>query len=191
MNLFRRILSILIPAIFIGALVYGYIWFKGGHSVLIEPYRAVPGDAVLFLETDNYQKLTASLRNHSNIWSEFKSYEMIDRIDHQIAEIDSYARRSPNFSAILNSPVIISVNPVSDEYELLIILRPGKEKATQELLKILSNDAGIDKQRVHGQTVYDLQFKPGHLLSRLSFFESSGLFVMASSSKLIEEVIIQ
>ncbi len=170
MNLIRRILSILIPALFIGGLVYGYLWFKGG--------------------TDNYQKLTANLRNHSNIWSEFKSYDLIDHIDHQIAEIDSYARRSPNFNAILNSPVIISVNPVSNEYELLIILRPGKERATQELLKILSSEAGIDKRRVHGQTVYDLQFKPEHLLSRLSFFESSGLFVMASSSILIEKAII-
>ncbi len=186
MDLFKRVLTILIPAILIVGLVYGYLWLRAGSLKNLEPYEAVPGSAILFLETENYSQLAGNLHNHNEIWKEFRSYKIITQIDRQIAQIDSISRHSPQFRSILRSPMIISVNPVSDGYGILFILNPGKEKVTQEMLKILSNEAGINKRKFKGQTVYDLHFKPGNILNELSFFEFSGLFILASSTELIE-----
>ena len=186
MNGLRRFISVFVIALLLVGLVFGYMWFRTKSFSQTEPVKAIPENPVLFMETDDFPQLAANLKNHNDIWQEFRSYEIIEQLNRQILEFDSLARSFPEFGIMLETPALISLNRINRKYHLLFVVSPGKFKATEEILKLLSNEAGIDKRKYQNQTIYKLKFKKQRIWENISFYETAGLLVMSSSPEMLE-----
>ncbi len=186
MTLVRRIISYLLLALIIGGIIYGLIWLRAGSLKRYDPGKAVPPGTVMFLETRDFHQLASRVRNHNNIWNEFRVCKEINRLDRQFGVIDSLARKNPDFRELLTGDMIISLNRTEEGYSTLFIITAPKHNATGQILKLIPGDSRIDKHR-HGMvTLYDIQFVSDTLVPGFSFFENKGLLVISPSNGLLE-----
>ncbi len=184
-SLLRRIISIVLIAGLITAIIFGLLWLRLNNAVKSDSHVAIPPGFVLCLETSDYTRLISGLQNHSNIWQEFLRYDMMTKLNSQIHEIDSLIRKFPDVGNLFTGEVLISVHRVEDDYDFLFVLNSPEEKATDEVLKLISDETGIDKKKHENTTIYNLEI-PDNIPDQLSFTETKGLFLLSSDEELLK-----
>ena len=191
MTLIRRIVSIVLLALILAGVVYGLMWLRAKKLKILDPTRAMPSGVVMFLETKEFRQLASSLRNHNDIWSEFKDYNTMDGLDRQIRMIDSLGRKYDDFKALTEGKMVFSVIRADSGYSTLFVLSTPMKKATEQVLKLVSSDTEINKHRHGSVMIYHVAFKEGALVSGIAFYESNGLFVISPSLKVAESSVDQ
>ncbi len=186
MILIRRIISIFLLVLILAGIVYGLIWLRAGSLKVLDPERAVPPGTVLFLETHDFRQLSSTLRNHNDIWTTFMAYKGIDRLNRDLAMIDSVGRKYPDFNDLVAGNVIVSLSRADSGFHALFIVSAPHHKSTEQVLKLIPADAGIDKHHEENVTVYQIRFPQDSLIPGFSFFESKGLLVMSPSEAVLK-----
>ncbi len=71
----RKIWSIILAIILLGILGAGYVFLKSGFATQASPYKAVPPDAALIIESTGFNKIISRIREDNMIWDQLKSME--------------------------------------------------------------------------------------------------------------------
>ncbi len=188
-SLIRRIISIVLIAGLIVAIIYGFLWLRLNNYSRMDTHEAVPPEFVFCLETSNYNRLTSALQNHSNIWKEFQKYWTVKELNRLMHEIDSLSRNSEDIKGLVEGNVLISAYQAEDKLDFLFVLNSPDRNATDELLKLIDPETEIDKEKFENSTLYTLDFMQ-KFPDLLSFTETRGLFIIASSKELIKKSVL-
>ena len=188
-SLIRRIISIVLVAGLIVAIIFGFLWLRLNNYSRMDTHEAIPPEFVFCLETTNYSRLTSALQNHSNIWKEFQKYSIVKELDRLMHEIDSLSRNSEDIKGLVEENVLISAYPAEDKLDFLFVLNSPDRNATDEVLKLIDPETGIDKEKFENTTLYTLDFMQ-EFPDLLSFTETRGLFILASSRELIKKSVL-
>lgn len=190
MNVVRRILTIVLISGLVAAIVLGFLWFKLRFSSHIELRATVPEEFILCLETTNYDRLSSGLLNHSLLWKEFLNYNYVGTLDDHLHQIDSLKRAHPNLDHLFQNNVIMALYPAGDSLTTLFALDSPENNAKDQLLKLVSNETRITKEKYENVTLYNLEFTD-NIPQRLSFFETRGVFILSPSHNLLKDAVLQ
>ena len=182
----RKIITIVLLAGLLTVIVLGFLWLRLNFAQKLSPQQAIPEDFVVCLETTNYGRLGSALQNHSNIWLEFQEYSVIEKLDSQIHIIDSLRRNYAEMNGLFEGDVLISLHPPDSSYSTLFALASPENKATDLILKLISNEAIIQKEKIENVTCYHLDFKQG-FPSAISFAETRGLLIFSPSREMLQK----
>ena len=77
--------SVLVVAITLAA----YLFLKRSGDVALDALRAVPVDAALIFETNDFEDFLHKVNQENKIWKELMHFEEIEQIDRQMLFLDS------------------------------------------------------------------------------------------------------
>jgi hypothetical protein len=186
MNILRRIIPIFLISALIVAVVFGFLWLRNSKFRIIEPLKVIPENTVFYFQTNDFTQLGTTIRHHNNIWAGFLNYPVIQSVSDHLDIIDSLSRNDIEFRKLIKGDLLISLNRLQEDYDLLFILSSPGNIATEQLLKLVSNQSQIDKRRFMNVTIYKIVFPNQELLKGISFYEFGGLLVFSPSDDLLE-----
>ncbi|MBE0655647.1 MAG: hypothetical protein IH594_17740, partial [Bacteroidales bacterium] len=185
---FRRIITIVLLAGLVTVLILGFLWLKINFTQKLSPQQAIPGDFVICLESNNFKRLGSAIHRKSSIWTEFQVYNNIAELDEHLRKIDSLTGLYPDLNRLFEGDVFISVHLLEGSYSALFALGSPENSATDQILKLLSNEAGIEKEKYENATCYHLDFGQS-FPSSLSFAETRGVFLLSPNKELLKKSI--
>jgi antitoxin component YwqK of YwqJK toxin-antitoxin module len=186
MNILRKIIPIFFISALIVAVVFGFLWLRTSKFHIIKPGQVIPENTVLYLQTDDFTQLGSTIRHHNNIWAGFLNYPLIQSISKHIDIIDSLSRKDIEFMNLIKGDLFISLNRFQEKYDLLFALSSPGNNATEQILKLVSNESLINKRKYMNVTIYKIVFPNQDLLKEISFYEFGGLLVFSPSGELLE-----
>lgn len=189
-SLIRRIISIVLIAGLIVAIIFGFLWFRLNKHSRMDAHEAIPPEFAFCLEAPDYSRLSSALQNHSNIWKEFHAYSTVEQLDSLMHDMDSLYRNSEDVKRLIEGNVLVSVYPGDEKVDYLFVLNSPDRHATDEVLKRIDQETDIDKEKFEDVILYSLDF-PQRIPDLLLFTETKGLFILASSEELLKKSVLQ
>lgn len=181
---FHKIITFFLLAALGAIIMLGFFWLRTKLQSSLSTRQAVPPDFAFCLETRNFFPLNAALQNYNNIWSEFLSYDELNTVNNELHIIDSLGRKYSDLTNLLKHGLIVSVHPGGERFSSLFVLNSSDHRATEQLLKLVSNETEIKKEKFEGITLYHLDFKES-FPNELYFFETRGIVVFSTSKDLL------
>ncbi|GAG94357.1 unnamed protein product, partial [marine sediment metagenome] len=158
--------------------------------------RAVPSDAAIVIETNNFQELFKKLNYDNLIWQELIHLDKTNRLNQEILFLDSLFQHSkPIKQTFQNSSVIISFHKTGKEKIGIIYLLnlPAQMNPHQfnEMISKISLSGKITQREYSSVKIYEIAFRSGQDRKKVSSAVSDGVIMFSFSSILLENAIRQ
>ena len=173
-----------------------FIFFRDKVARSDEPLRAIPSDASIIIQVNDFKHLISDFRRNA-VWDELRKIRYFKRIDIQVHSIDSLAQTNAEIRSLLfDKPSFISTHVVGkDNTGFLHVFGMPKglsEKRIAEIISKLVEESGtLTSRKYEGYQIYDARLLREDIISNFSFAVVDGLFIISYSSILVEDAIRQ
>ncbi|MCK5135313.1 MAG: PQQ-binding-like beta-propeller repeat protein [Bacteroidales bacterium] len=159
----------------------------------IEVLRAVPEDAIVFIENIDYEYLTETFLPRSRIWIDFVNTTGQSGLDSMInmalAQVNS---SEPIQEFLMKEGLNLSLHLIGkDQLMPLFYIRYSEFHSDHDfeqfMLSLLDGQAMVNDRKYEAETLYDVSGKPGFVPEVFSFTCINGICLISSSSMLVEE----
>ena len=187
-------LSLIIGGVILFVVLSYYFVEEQRRYIRIPPINAVPSDAPLIIESQNFDKLLSSLLDDNKIWTELLNIETINNLNKQIIQLDSIIETNNKIADIIeDKSVIISTHITGKKrIEFLFILNifnVNSEKEAKKALPQLLQNANITERRYDKTIIYSASFDNPELTFNYTF--NDGFLITSISPLLVEEAVRQ
>ena len=83
------------------SIIIGFIFIRKNNSLISNPWKVVPVDAVYVLRINDFHRFKNSLSDESKIWRNLSKIQPFSRINSSIQYLDSIAQNNSRFSELL------------------------------------------------------------------------------------------
>ncbi len=187
-----NLIGISIVVLLIISLVFGYFYMK---APALKADKAVPVDAVVFVQFTDFQSLYESIYIENNqVWKSVAEVEPLDYIDTTIMAMARSFYGNPDLQeAFANKPFIISLHPCGDkDYSLLLSLElPGAhyEGNVQKIIKNYLGDGALRSvKEFHDESIYEIQLSTTDG-KKFFYAVKDGVFIAATDTRIVEKAI--
>lgn len=192
----KSILAIIAFFVVIAIGFLGYLYIKNPSRKEVDSMRAVPSDAAIVIETNDFQDLLKKLNYDNLIWQELIHLDKTNRLNQQILFLDSLFQHSkPIKQTFQNSSVIISFHKTGKEkIEIIYLLNlPAQMNPHQfnEMISKISLSGKITQREYSSVKIYEIAFRSGQDRKKVSYAVSDGIIMFSFSSILLENAIRQ
>ena len=177
----RLLLALGVVAVLI---ILGVLYFFSDKFFLneIEPFEAVPPDAAVIFEFQDFQQDHKKIKS-SSLWKELEQFTLPKRLESALFFIDTIFNRKNEESYYL-----VSLHKIkSDDYGTLTFLKGGSD--FDKVVYDLKKDFKLNERIFRGTKIYDLANIENGL--SLSFANKNGLIISSSAAFLVESAIAQ
>jgi hypothetical protein len=202
MQVKRDLLSgrfVLIASIFILALIIvtGLIFIRKKSSTSSNLITAIPADASLIIQINDYHNIQQSLFEKNNIWNKLNIISPFDKIDNTVKILDSLATHVPDFSEVLyKGKIYISGHFVGGrKTDFLYIIEQNSGKGVRQIVTVLEDITKTaianTERKYEGKEIFTFKLKKdiGNTTYFLAIIE--GNILLSKSVILIENSIRQ
>lgn len=161
----------------------------------IEILEAVPEDAILFVEDIDYEYLTETFLDGNRIWIDFVNTTGQTQLDSSLRVLVSQINASPSLKEILlKEGLHFSLHLVGKEQlvPLFYLKYPdsyNENEFDHLIISLLEDKAMINSRKYESETLHDVSGEPGLIPGKFTFGCMKGIFLLSSSSMLVEESI--
>lgn len=166
---------------------------KFNKTETVEVQRAIPEDAVLFVEDIDFEYLTETFLPESKIWYEFVKLMNRGELDSMLNVFLTQVSSSEPLRELMKGKVLnFSLHKVGkDQLIPLLYLEysgaHGDHEFENILLTLLEKKAMINERKYEAETVYDVSGSPGFNPGTFTFTCLDGICLVSTSSILVEE----
>ncbi len=159
----------------------------------VEVQKAVPANAILFLEDIDYKYLTETYLPGSRTWIDFVNLIHRNELDSLLnIALGQIQASEPLYDLLLNKGLNLSLHKVGkDQLVPLIYLDYSTFHSDNEfehmMLAFMEKRAMVNERKYESEVVYDVSGEPGFVPGKFSFTCLEGLCMISSSSMLVEE----
>ena len=177
-------------------ILLSYFFLKKRDNIEMDALKAVPVDAALILETNDFQGFIQKMSQENKIWQELIDFDMISGIDQQMLFLDSVFQNVKISKEIIQrTPLYVSAHQIGkDKVGLIWILNLPKgihEKQVQELISDLNSETDISHKEYNRIKITQMLSGKGVGEKELSVAVSNGVLLISSSVILVERAIRQ
>jgi hypothetical protein len=193
----RRIIlfaSILILALIIAM---GFIFIRKKSTSSSNLISAIPVDASLVIQINEYHNFQNSLFEKNKIWSSLKTIPPFDRIEFTVHFLDSLAVNVPAFSNLLSSGTIyISGHFVGGrKSDFLYIIEQKTGQGLRQLVELIEKISGVEvgktERKYEGKSIFTLSLNKTEEVNNYYISIIEGNILISKSVILIENAIRQ
>jgi len=190
--MFKKILAILLPILFVAGGVYFYLHSKKVEVPEDTAVKAIPIDASFILESRKTLPLWKLISENSNIWKEFSDISSLSELDGQLKTLDSAVRENRDLEAILeNEPLFVSahINGMNHFNYLFVCSVPANSQAAlTAYLDSLKGNSPANNLQYEETTIHCLQIDEKNMFY---YTISNGIFISSFGPALIKESLRQ
>jgi hypothetical protein len=194
--MFKNRVTILVTVGVLVGIAIALQLLKTQEKEVSEAIRAIPEDAVVVMETDNYYSLIKNFNTNNQFRQEFSGLDQLKDFFKKSDYIDSLIGANSELKDLIEeNKIIISGHMLANnEIEYLYVLPVNDKNSFEHIHKSIEkiigregNDA-TERQALHeGFTIYDVAFfGEGIKFSGFSFSYADGLFIFSTSKILVE-----
>ncbi len=199
----KKVVVITIIVVALALIVAGYFFIKRqSRQLAANTINAVPINAAIIIETNNFHKLLNKIQKNNKIWNELTNIQTFQKINHHILFLDSLFEHNKKVKDLISgggdNSVIISTHLTGkNRFEFLYLLSLSnvseKKYAKSFLNDLLSQYKGtnISQRTYNNVKVYDVRLTKEQNIKSFSYAFSKGVFILSFSSILVEDAIRQ
>jgi len=161
----------------------------------VEVQKAVPVNAILFMENIDFKYLTGTYLPGSRTWIDFVNLIHRSELDSMLnIALGQIQASEPLNELLLNKGLNLSLHKVGkDQLVPLLYLDYSSSHGDNEfehlMLAFMEKRAMVNERKYETEVVYDVSGEPGFVPGKFSFACLEGLCLISSSSMLVEESI--
>jgi hypothetical protein len=183
----RRTGILLIIILFAGVIVLGYYLNRSRKDMVIDPYRAVPQDAAIVIETYDIRSLVNSVTTGKGIFGEMKNVKEFSGFSSGLQFIADQVNK-PGFRKILQEgTALISFHPLNGRLRPFFSKAVPSEAGFRQLREafISSGITNLQEMRINGKKILALPYISAGRTDTLYVSLSAGLVTGTSSKELL------
>src|SRR4030042_3247264 len=176
--------------------IFFFIFFRSKAGKPDEPLRAIPPDAAIIVQVDDYKQLISNFKEN-DVWNELIKISGLNHIGIRMNFVDSLIQTNDEIrSLLLDNPSFISTHITgkdhTDYLHAFCMPKGLNEKRITEIIKKLVEESGtITSRKYEGFQIYDVRFLKEDVMKNFSYTVADGLFIIGFSSILVEDAIRQ
>jgi len=183
-------------ALVIALIIVGYFLLNRSNDDALDALRAVPVDAAFIFETNDVEGFIHKVNQENNIWKELLHFKGIERIDRQILLLDSIIQNVQTCKELIqrNSLYVSAHQTGKNNVGLIWILKIPQgvnDKQIQDLVGDLKGDRTITQEEYNGIKISHIGAGKGSGDNGFSYAVSNRLFIISSSTILLERALRQ
>ena len=189
----RNILITFFVLVILGAGVVGYLFYKQLKSPSSKAINAIPSNAAIIMESNDFQKAWQSLEKTTSFWRTLSDIGFIKALNDQTTCLDSILSAEGQVSALVKGrPAFISAHLTgANDYDFLFLI--GLENISQistidDVFIRASRDLTVEKRLYDKVTISDISLGEGRTFS---YTLSKGILIGSFSPMLVEDAIRQ
>ena len=177
--------------------IIGFIILQRRSTSLSNPLKAIPVDASLVLQINNFHNLENMLFEKNQVFTSLEDLSPFRELNDDIHNIDSLAMKSSELTDLLyHSTVYISGHFIGGRRsEFLFIIQKSMAENIRQDIEILARLAGQDikgtERKYEGKSIYTIKIKKQDTERILYLGEIEGNLLISRSVILIENAIRQ
>lgn len=189
----------IIPLLFIAALILIILYFLTLHRPAspVEPLKAIPIDAAMIIQVNDFKALSAKITGNNAMWHELRALPGLEKLDGQLRFLDSLFQHVPEASVVLQqAPSFLSAHFTGKDRISLIhffqLPSQQHEKKISDLIKGLVVNSGTIKSREYENTlIHEVVLLQDNKTKNFSFSAYRNILMISFSSILLEDAIRQ
>ena len=190
----KKIIWFFIAVLVVILALLGYFLRQGRTTLLTDPWKAIPADAAIVIETADLQNFISSMSANKGIFGEIAKVEELGDFNSKIRFLAGQLGK-PGYKKLLSgNSAIISFHPSAGGKlrPLLSMTIPGdiKSKQMKEMLRS-SGITAIGEKPFHGNTLLSLPFALAGRSDTVWVSGVPGLLFCSSSEAVIKKAITQ
>lgn len=184
--------SILVAAIILVA----YLFWKRSGDVALDALRAVPVDAALIFETNDFEEFLQKVNQENKIWKELMHFKEIEQIDRQMLLLDSIIHNEQTARELVQrNPIYLSAHHTGknnvDLIWIVAIPQGVHEKQIHDLIGDLSGDRTVTQKEYNRIKIFHIEPGKRSTGKGFSYAVSNRLLIGSSSAILVERSLRQ
>lgn len=190
----KKIIWFLIVVLVVILALLGYFLRQGRTNLLTDPWKAIPADAAVVIETADLQSFIGSISSNKGIFGEIAKVKELGDFNAKIKFLAGQLGK-PGYKKLLSgNSAIISFHPSTGGKlrPLLSMAIPGeiKSKQVKDMLRS-SGIAAIGEKPFHGNSLLYIPFASGDRKDTVWVSGVPGLLFCSSSEAVIKKAILQ
>ena len=196
-SMLRRIIGISIVSLLGISLVFVFFFLRKKSADVTNPLKAIPLDAALILQINDFQNFETNLLHKNKIWNDLEFIPSFEKIEHDIAYFDTLSRKDSQIAGILEkSKIFISAHFIGGrKTEFLYIIADDGSQMDRNSIALLSHvlDQNIrDAERKYeGISIYTVKVNRNEQTVNYYLTLMDGHLLISKSVILIENAIRQ
>lgn len=169
--------------------VAGYFILGEKSYVAADPWSAVPADAFLILETDDFPELLTSVNDRNGLMSHLSGMSWAKRLMRDAYIVDSITGEREIRELISNRKAVISLHVTRQGRAAALVVLTTDPGLNSRHIVALCKKAGAtvsDMKELGGAKSFTLNFGSGSNKGQVFAAAANGLIIISSSSALVE-----
>jgi outer membrane protein assembly factor BamB len=183
-----------VAVVCVGLLLFLFLR-KNDMGQLVHAAEAVPPHAILFIDQIDYTFFTGELSGNNQLWNEFRSHQVLDRLDSVADRWTDRLERMPLLTSRLQEGALsisLHLQGKSNHAALFYITLDDKvspQQVDSEIRAMAGNGAEINTRKYEAVELTDVSFGSTQGADRFSYVLTNGLFIAGNTSILLEDAI--
>ena len=190
--MFRNLTVILSVAIIIAGSIAGYLLYKDVQNPASKTIMAVPSNAGIVIESNDFPSLWKKLKQETSFWNHFSISPFVNGINNSTFYLDSlFAKEARIASIIKGRPSIVSIHLTGkSSFDYLFLIGLNNNGQIGALNNFISSAA---KNSITKRTYEKVDIRDISLSTQGSFSYAfcKGIFIGSFSSGLVEDAVRQ
>jgi len=189
----RNVLIVFFVIVVLAGGMAGYLFYKQLKSPASKAINAIPFNAAVIIESNDFQKAWQSLEKTTSFWRTLSGLGFVKALNAQTAYLDSVLSVEGQVSSLVRGrPAFISTHLTGTaDFDFLFLV--GLENISQistidDVFVRLSRDLTVEKRSYDKVTITDIHLEGGRTFS---YTLSKGILIGSFSSMLVEDAIRQ
>ncbi len=183
----KKIAVISVIILISGLAIMGYFLQQGRKNLFTDPYKVIPPDACIVIETVDLKSFLNSLTTGRGLFGELAKVKELDRFNQDLKYLTDLLNKQ-NFKRLFNEKaVLISFHPDQNERIIPMLTMPVAGDIKSRHIKEMLGSAGIkvaSEIRLNGNPVLEVPFRFDSQVDTAYISLISGLMVCTSSKSL-------
>ena len=190
----KRIAIILVILLIAGLAIMGYFLQQGRRNLFTDPYKTIPPDAWVVIETVDLKSFMNSLTTGRGLFGEIGKIKELGTFNQHLKFLADLLNKE-SFKKLFNEGSAIISYHNNDKGKILTMLSmpvPGEIKSRH--IKEMLSSSGIkevSETRIKGNSVIEMPFVSDNTRDTVYISLISGLMICANSGELVEKAILQ
>ncbi len=188
----RKLFVLFLIALVVAGGIGGYLLFTKISTPVSKAIIAIPSDAAIIIESDDFPNAWNDLKSVSVFWNKLKGMKLIDQIDNRTAYLDSlFSKQGEIAQLVKGQATFISIHLTgihNYDYLFLVSLKnTNRMQDFNQIIKSLVGDNTINKRSYDKVDIFEISTEVGIF----NYSISKGIFLGSFSPLLIEDAIRQ
>jgi hypothetical protein len=190
----KRIAIILVILLIAGLAILGYFLQQGRRNLFTDPYKTIPPNAWVVIETVDLKSFMNSLTTGRGLFGEIGKIKELGRYNKHIKYIADLLNKE-SFKRLFNEGSALISFHNNDKGEILTMLSMSvsgeiKSRHLKEMLTSLGINEVLET-RLKGNSIIEIPFVSDNTRDTVYISLNSGLMVCANSGELVEKAVLQ